>query len=79
MLLGLLRWLIGWRLRSPREMRQVLVVGGTSTRGVSREGGMMHASLKFRVQCDMLGQKRHEDCVEGLLGLGWQNDEGTST
>jgi hypothetical protein len=77
-LLNLLRWLIGWRLRSPREMRQVLVVRGTTTRGVSREGGMMHPSLKFWVQCDMLWQQRHEDCVEGLLGLGWQNNKGTS-
>jgi hypothetical protein len=77
-LLSLLRGLIGRRLSSPREMRQVLVVRGTTARGVSREGRMMHASLKFRVQCDMLRQKRHEDCVEGLLGLGWQNNEGTS-
>ena len=38
---------------------------------------MMHAGLEFGVQGDVLRQKRHEDCVEGLLGLGGQDDEGT--
>ena len=76
-LLGLLLLLVGRRLSSPREMRQVLAVGATAARGVPREGGMMHPGLQFGVQRDMLGEKWHEDRMEGLLGLGWQDDEGT--
>ena len=76
-LLSLLRWLIGWGLRSSREMRQMLVVRNTATRGASRERGMMNLSLNSRVQYDMLWDERHEDCVEWLLSLGWQNNEGT--